>query len=111
MEKSKRCDWILVELAGLHEHASVDVLDQAFVDDYLDATGAVHSVMMYGAHKCPSLGRDLSSMALKGFLNRGRVGLPGMSGEGFPSWVYSYRLTEQGRREAEIAKFRIEESS
>jgi hypothetical protein len=111
MEKIKRCDWILVELASMHEHASVDILNQQFVDDYLTATGAVHSVMMYGAHKCPSLARDLSAMALKGFLNRSRVGLPGMSGEGFPKWVYSYRLTVQGRREAELAAFRLEESS
>jgi hypothetical protein len=74
---------------------SVDVLNQPFVEAYLAATGALYSPTMFGAHKCPQLGRDLGVMATRlGRLRRGRIGVNGGAGEGFPAWVYTYAPPE-----------------
>lgn len=73
----------------------VDVCNSAFVDDYIEATGASFRPTMYGAFKCAQLGRDLSRMATKGIrrLKRSRTSLGDMgSGMGFPRWVWSYRV-------------------
>jgi hypothetical protein len=72
--------------------ANVDVLDAAFVDDFVEVTGLKVAVMPYGADKCPQLGRDLSAMFKAGRLTRWANGIWGGSGEGFPKWVYSYSL-------------------
>lgn len=73
---------------------TVDVLNQQFVSDYLDATGAACKVMPYGADKCPQLGRDLGQMTKDGRLRRATIGVNGTRSEGFPSWVYLYALPE-----------------
>lgn len=82
----------------------VDVCNQQFVDDYVDATGARHRPTMYGAVKCAQLGRDLSRMATRWgpSLKRARTSLGDMgTGMGFPRWVWSYRVhpawTDAGR--------------
>jgi hypothetical protein len=68
----------------------VDVLNRDFVDYFIAETGAPHRVTSYGAFKCPTLGSDLSTMARRYMLKRGRTGIEGMAGMGFPTWVYTY---------------------
>lgn len=74
----------------------VNVLDAAFVDAYIAATGARAQLMHYGASRCPTLGRDLSKLHANGRLVRYRVALPSDLCEsmGFPRWVYSYELAQ-----------------
>ncbi len=70
----------------------VDVLNSDFVDDYLEATGAAFSPMMYGAHRCKQLGKDLAGLYKLGKLRRHTTGIEGLAGMGFPRWVYAYYL-------------------
>jgi len=71
----------------------VDILNAEFVEYYIDSTDANFVAMKYGAFKCPQLGKDLADMRVYRMLTRARIGLPGL-GQGFPKWVYSYRLAE-----------------
>lgn len=93
MKKSERFDWIENYLKGKPEYDdSVNILEQKFSDMYLDATGVDFDPMMYGAHKCKQLGKDLADMHKAGRLERVRRGINGMGGMGFPKWVYVYSL-------------------
>lgn len=89
MRPADRHHWILGYLRD--SEPFVDVLNSDFVDAYLEATRASCYPMPYGAHKCPQLGRDLSTMHQQGRLARSRVGID-LAGMGFPKWVYVYRL-------------------
>ena len=95
MKKSERFEKIKEYLRAKNplESPAVDVLNADFVNWYIDATGADYQFMMYGAHKCKQLSRDLGEMHAAGILTRNAYGLPG-AGMGFPKWVYLYRLDE-----------------
>jgi hypothetical protein len=93
VKPSDRRKWIIKRIAQ-EPGGVVDVCNNDFVRDYIDATGASYRETMWGAPKCPQLGRDLSRMALR-FpkpLKRARTGLWNMAGLGFPRWVWSYRV-------------------
>lgn len=92
---------VLLKLAQQERH--LDVLNRAAVDDYVEATGASVLVMPYGADKCARMGRDLAAMHKAKLLVRHASGLQGMSGMGFPRWVWSYRLTDAGRQQLATA--------
>lgn len=79
----------------LKQHVHVDVLNQEAVDAYVRETGAPVVIMPFGANKCAQFGRDLSRMHSEGLLKRYAAGLTGMSGMGFPRWVYSYQLIDK----------------
>ncbi|HEX5426544.1 MAG TPA: hypothetical protein VFW94_23555 [Candidatus Acidoferrales bacterium] len=81
-------------IAYLRDHKRGDVLNANFVDEYLKATGASFYPMSFGAHRCPALGRDLARMYTEGTLARKRIGIYGLSGKGFPRWVYVYELSD-----------------
>ena len=91
VKPADRHTWIVGYLEAGGERR-VDVLNRYFVDAYVDATRARAYVMPYGADKCPQLGRDLSSLAALGTLSRSRVSITGLAGQGFPKWIWSYRL-------------------
>jgi hypothetical protein len=88
----QRYDWIENYLIEHEREGPVDVLNRDFIDAYSADTGANVFVQMYGANKCPMLGRDLAFMAKEYRLKRFRSGVQGMAGMGFPRWVWSYRL-------------------
>lgn len=90
MKPYAREAWIIAYLE--EQKDAVDVLNADFVQDYILATDASFRVQMYGAHKCPQLGRDLSRLAAQRRLKRARTPIEGMAGMGFPTWVWSYRL-------------------
>jgi hypothetical protein len=97
LSKRERHNWLLVYM--LDEPGWLDVLNSYLVDDYQEGTGVSVDVMPYGANKCRQLGVDLAELASLGYLTRS-----GMAGMGFPRWVWSYRLSDQGRMRAELAK-------
>lgn len=90
MGKTERHNWILKQV---QKRERVDVLSAEFVDEYIDATGAVYSLQYFGAFTCRQLGRDLSEMWRNGLLTRSRIGLSGFE-SGFPKWVYVYELAK-----------------
>lgn len=92
MPVGQRREWLLQYIRARHPREGVDVLNRYFVDDYADATSAKVEIMMWGANRCPQLGRDLLSMYKVGQLERGRIGLAGNWQPGFPKWVWSYRV-------------------
>jgi hypothetical protein len=92
MNPDARYHWIEEYLRNRSHNDFVDVLNRDFVDDYARATGVPLMVQMYGAAKCPTLGRDLAHMAKNNRLRRSRSGIEGMAGMGFPRWVWIYRL-------------------
>lgn len=86
---------VLLRLA--ERERQLDVLNRYAVDRYAAATGAKTKPMMFGADKCRLMGRDLSAMHDAGLLMRHAAGIgDGLSGQGFPRWVWSYRLTDKG---------------
>ena len=88
----KRWVWIAEYIRDKTRGTGVDVLNSDFVDDYVEAFGLRVHIMMWGANKCPQLGRDLSAMTKCGYLKRSRVGLSGNWQPGFPKWVWGYTL-------------------
>ena len=76
------------------EKCGLDVLHAELVLDYITATDSPFYPQMWGAHKCPQLGRDLSAMRKSGALKRHRSGLAGSWQPGFPTWVWSYQIDD-----------------
>lgn len=95
MKPIQRYEWLEQWMREGGEKAFADVLDSDLVCAYADATGAMATVGMVGAPRCPQLGRDLAAMFSAGRLTRSPVGLPaGDASSGFPKWVYSYSLKD-----------------
>jgi hypothetical protein len=93
----QRRRWIIAWLQQRHiatkVRATVDVLNQDFVNAYIKATGAKSIAVLWGADKCRLLSRDLTRMCHEGSLQRTRQGLQDM-GPDFPRWVWVYELPE-----------------
>ncbi len=92
MKPDARHRWIMAYMKAFTYDVSVDILNSDFVYDYIEATGARVAHQPYGAPKCPQLARDLLQMKKDFRLTRKRVGVEGMGGMGFPTWVWSYQL-------------------
>jgi hypothetical protein len=92
MTAMQRQEWIL-EYLRKRPGASVNILDAAFVESFVEATSAKFIPQMFGAAKCPKLGQDLGALHAINKLCRVAVGLPsGDASMGFPKWVYHYSL-------------------
>lgn len=97
LNKATRLAWLLDYMLSRHKAISFmtfNVLDQDFVDSYVEATKAPSQFMLWGADRCPQLGKDLSYLHKQCVLMRVRTGIQGLAGQGFPKWVWSYRLTD-----------------
>ena len=81
-------EWIL---SDRDSGGYVDILNKAFVNDFILAFSPHFISMPYGAYKVPILGPLLSRMFRAGVLNRRVVGLKSHEW-GFPNWVYVYQL-------------------
>lgn len=93
-EKKKRYAWIK---QWISEHGPVDMIDADFVANYISEFNAAYIETSLGAHKCKQLSMDLSAMHNNQTLQRHACGLPaGYASMGFPKWVYSYELKDQG---------------
>ena len=88
MPRFERWEWLVREIA---ENQGGDILDRDFVDAYVQATGAAVAEVPYGAARCRLLSQDLLGLVRCRALKRHRTGLSGMSGLGFPRWVWSYQ--------------------
>lgn len=87
MRPAARRQWLLDRLRA--SPVPLDILDADFVDAFIEATQAPFIPANVGAHRCPTLGRDLAVMYRNGDLCRQPVGVP--CGEwGMPRWVYAY---------------------
>ena len=91
MARSQRFGWTERRLNDPDAGLYVSVVAQDFVDAYILETGAPYEETLWGARRCPQLGRDLAELARGGVLRRGRTGLQGLAGQGFPRWVWNYR--------------------
>lgn len=87
---SEKEKWIINYIKNTNI-GSVDMLNEKFVDDYIEKFNPKHQVMPYGANSCFELSKLLSSMYQAGILNREAVGLSWTPG--FPKWIYHYSLT------------------
>ena len=93
MKPSQRYSWIELYLTK-NNNIEVSVTDADFVDAYVRECQVKHRQRNWGAHSCPSLGRDLANMRQYSMLKRSRSSISGMAGMGFPTWVWSYRIPE-----------------
>lgn len=82
-------EWVL---SYIGKYGPVDVLNTDFVDAYAAEFRPRVATQLYGANKCPELGRLLSRMYSGNVLKRFATGIPGLCGMGFPRWVYVYNL-------------------
>lgn len=89
VRRDDRYTWLM---AYIQRKGHVDVLNSELVDEYAQATNAKIIPVCWGAHHCPTLGRDLAHMAKCGALKRGRIGLSGNWQPGFPKWVWAYSV-------------------
>lgn len=95
MAKADRFN-LLLRLAECHNQ--IDVLNKAAVAKYIQHTGAAHRTMPYGANQCRMMGRDMAEMEREGLFERSRIGIGnGFCYQGFPRWVWVYKLTDLGR--------------
>lgn len=86
---SDKIAWVETYLKEVE--TQIDVLNTAFVNAYINEFGVAHRFTMYGAFKCPDLGRTLKAGYDKGVFERGRIGLTEHL-SGLPNWVYVYSL-------------------
>lgn len=100
MKKPDRINWIIKALGSCASFSHISVLDEAFVDAYIKATDAPFTPTLWGAHKCPQLGRDLGDAYREGFMDRGRVGVCG--GYDFPTSILVYHLNQSGKMRREM---------
>ncbi len=82
-------EWIL---EWLRKHRGVDVLDTEFHDEFSKKFNVKQKFKMWGAAPCPTAMRYLKKLYDKKCVTRARVGIS--AGEGFPSWVWDYRINE-----------------
>lgn len=94
MTPTERQDWIMAYVRK--NKLPVSVLDQAFVDAYVEATGVSYVPTNYGSNKCPRLYGDLAALTDEYRLKRTKTGIKGMAGMGFPNSVYTYTLAFEG---------------
>ena len=71
-----------------------DILDSEFVDAFIERFHPPFRPVNWGAHKCSTLGRLLSSMYKKGILDRSRISLGITWQPGWPKWVYAYSVNK-----------------
>jgi len=87
-KETERHNWLLEKAK---EIGHVDILNEAFVQAYIDKFHPTYEIRMWGANKCLQLARDLSVMEQSNRMNRTRIGLSkGAWQPGFPKWVWSY---------------------
>lgn len=99
LTKNARHDWLLNYLETNKVHDMVDVLNRAFVEDFIeDCKPNVIKENLVGADTVPVLGRDLSELYKKGLLTRITVGIDNPV-DGFPKWVYSYMLKNNSKND------------
>jgi hypothetical protein len=88
IDEKKRA--FVIEFLRRNRHA--DVLNRPFMLAYIEKFSPKKwTETMYGAPRCPEVGRLLSSMAKGGILKKSATGLSGMEA-GFPNWIYVYSL-------------------
>lgn len=89
-------EWIFKYMS--EKKATVSVLDIQFVNDFQDAFPNLKvKPVCFGALIIPQLGRILSNMVKKEWLQRRIVSdKAGNWGSGFPKWVYEYRIWDGG---------------
>jgi hypothetical protein len=88
-----KIDW-LAEWQKNSKEPGLDVLNMKLVDDYIKRFGVGFYPMSFGAHKCPDLGRALSTAHRLGMANRFIIGSNGW-GRCFPKWVYTYTFLKE----------------
>ena len=92
--KDEHARWVLRYAV---DRGPVDMLDRYFVEAFAEKFGVATKTMVLGAPKCRKLSEVLRALHFLRYLDRYPQGIDGMSGMGFPKWVYRYRPTAAGR--------------
>ena len=90
MPRLKRHEWIMSYFNARPALWYENVLNSDFVDIYVEATNVPFMCMMYGANRCPTLGRDLADLYRMGKLKRTTGGVGDARSLGFSTWVWMY---------------------
>jgi len=91
-----RALWIL---RYVRDRGPVDMLNTDFVVSYAEAFGAALKWQTLGAPKCRELSAALGNLHWWRWIDRFTSGIgDGYSGMGFPKWIYSYKMNEEGIR-------------
>ena len=94
MCKLKKQEWVIDYIS---KNKVVDMLNQLFVDAYIEKFNPEYIVMPWGANKCQELSRLLGNLYSQGILKRNTIGTPySIAGQGLPKWIYCYELTDLG---------------
>ena len=91
----KKAQWIRARI--IKENGHIDMLNRDFVDDYAEEFKVSRVWKIIGANGCRDLQTMLGKLYQKNYLYRDSVGITGgLAGNGFPTWVWSYRLRNHG---------------
>lgn len=82
-------------LAWIANHGEADVCNRYFHDDFAEEFGGARTHHIIGASPVKRAMKLLAAMARDGKLKRCVTGLGTNSGNGFPTWVYSYGLPKR----------------
>lgn len=86
-------EWIVGYINNLDGIKAVDMLDEDFVDKFIQQFNAKHQATLIGAYRCNELSRLLGKMYKNGLLVRYPMGLrSGAYQDGFPKWIYCYEV-------------------
>jgi hypothetical protein len=85
---NKKTNWII---NYIEQNGDVDVLNESFVDAYVESFGVTIVVRFWCANKCEDLGRQLSRMYKEGLLFRSIITIGVYD---LPKWVYVYSLSK-----------------
>lgn len=93
MTKSEKKQWILQYMKD-NPNTFIDVVSEEFVLAYIDACEPNIVKGIYMVPNVPELGRYLSEMHKEGILRRYIHGCT-YTHDGFPKWVYVYKIKEK----------------
>lgn len=90
--KQMKLDWIVEYIKN--KRTPVDVLNDKFMDEYVEKFHAKIEISIFGPNRCKELNKMLSLGYKIGILKRSAIGLSNGWYPGFPRWVYVYNLND-----------------
>ena len=101
--KQDQEDFVILYL-DTAQAGAVDILTQDFHEEFYQRFGGKREIYFFGSCPVQKAQRLLADMAKRDLLDKWIIGLQGHE-SGFPKWVYSYTLSEQGKSRLRVLKY------
>jgi len=91
IQRMERVEWITEYIKHDSVTHAVDILNQPFVEKYIEKFNAPYLLQPFGAPTCRELGQILAFGYHCNIFNRDPISLTDHE-VGFPNWVYAYTI-------------------